>query len=64
MVRRKSSGVEGQDRSRIAWDQPPFCWLDRPQQTRINEQLEVLEYTIGEKIWESEGGGDRAILPP
>lgn len=63
MVSGKSSGAESQDRSRIAREKPPFCWCDRQQQSRIETGLEIREYTIGEKIWESspEENRDREI---
>ncbi|MBP0017498.1 MAG: peptidase domain-containing ABC transporter [Cyanobacteria bacterium SBLK] len=53
MVSGKSSGAESQNRGRIAREKPPFCWCDRQQQNRIETRLDIREYTIGEKIWES-----------
>ncbi|MFN6569846.1 peptidase domain-containing ABC transporter [Dendronalium sp. ChiSLP03b] len=41
----------------VPWNQPPLCWLTSEQQTRLQNQLEIRQYRIGEKIWTTATGG-------
>lgn len=41
----------------VQWNQPPLCWLTPEQQTQLQNQSEIRQYRIGEKIWSTATGG-------
>ncbi len=46
----------------VPWNKPPLCWLTSEQQTRLQNQLKICRYRIGEKIWSTEGGSYQFLI--
>jgi ATP-binding cassette subfamily B protein len=46
----------------VPWNQPPLCWLTPEQQSQLQNQSEVRQYKIGEKIWSNEVGGYQFLI--
>jgi ATP-binding cassette subfamily B protein len=46
----------------VPWNQPPLCWLTDVQQSQLENQSEIRQYQIGEKIWSNEVGGYQFLI--
>ncbi|BAY28704.1 toxin secretion ABC transporter ATP-binding protein [Nostoc carneum NIES-2107] len=46
----------------VPWNQPPLCWLNPEQQTRLQNHSEIRRYRLGEKIWSNTIGGYQFFL--
>ncbi|MEB3214917.1 MAG: type I secretion system permease/ATPase [Nostocales cyanobacterium 94392] len=45
-----------------AWHQPPLCWLSAEQKTLLQEGSDILEFRLGEKIWDQDTDGDQFLI--
>ncbi len=45
-----------------AWNQPPLCWLTDEEQTRLQNQSDILDFRLGEKIWYLEAVGYQFLI--
>lgn len=48
--------------ARLQWQQAPFCWLTDAEKSLLQQQAEVRQYRIGEKIWSSAAGGNQFLM--
>ena len=78
MASRENSKADGQASSKIrlsghqsqqakalvseAWNQPPLCWLSAEQQNLLQSQWEVVDFRLGEKIWQQETEGYQFLI--
>ena len=46
----------------IPWNQPPMCWLTSEQQSQLQNQAEIRQYRLGEKIWSTAAGGEQFFI--
>ena len=45
-----------------AWNQPPLCWLSDEQKTLLQNQSDILDFRLGEKIWSQEVVGYQFLI--
>ncbi|MEO1185724.1 MAG: type I secretion system permease/ATPase, partial [Cyanobacteria bacterium J06636_27] len=45
-----------------AWKQPPLSWLSEEQQTILQNQSDILDFRLGEKIWNQEAVGYQFLI--
>jgi len=45
-----------------AWNQPPLSWLNDEQKTYIKNQSDILNFRLGEKIWNQEVAGYQFLI--
>ena len=45
-----------------AWNQPPLCWLSEEQQILLQNQSDILDFRLGEKIWYQEAVGYQFLI--
>lgn len=45
-----------------AWNQPPLCWLSDEQKTLLQNQSDILDFRLGEKIWSQEAVGYQFLI--
>ncbi|MEO1430884.1 MAG: type I secretion system permease/ATPase, partial [Cyanobacteria bacterium J06633_8] len=45
-----------------AWSQPPLCWLSDEQKTLLQNQSDILDFRLGEKIWSQEAVGYQFLI--
>ncbi|MEA5514920.1 peptidase domain-containing ABC transporter [Nodularia sp. UHCC 0506] len=43
----------------LPWNQPPLCWLTKEQQSQLQTQAEIRQYSLGEKIWSTAASGEQ-----
>ncbi len=46
----------------VPWNQPPLCWLTPEQKSRLQNESEIRQYQIGEKIWSNAVGGYQFLI--
>ncbi|TVP63604.1 MAG: peptidase domain-containing ABC transporter [Nodularia sp. (in: Bacteria)] len=46
----------------IPWNQPPLSWLTSEQQLQLQNQAEIRQYRLGEKIWSTAAGGYQCFI--
>ena len=46
----------------ISWYQPPLCWLTSEQQSQLQNQAQIRQYRLGEKIWSTAAGSDQFLI--
>ncbi len=78
MASRENSKANGQTTSKIefwdrqspiakvlptdVWKEPPLCWLSSEQQTLLQNQSDILDFRLGEKIWNQETVGYQFLI--
>ena len=45
-----------------AWNQPPLCWLSAEQQNLLQNQSEIINFRLGERIWHQETIGCQFLI--
>ena len=50
----KLTVIDGTSHS-LPWEQQPLCWLNPQQQVQFQHQAETHRYTLGQKIWSTDG---------
>ncbi|MEO1763523.1 MAG: type I secretion system permease/ATPase, partial [Cyanobacteria bacterium J06629_18] len=45
-----------------AWKQPPLSWLSEEQQIILQNQSDILDFRLGEKIWNQEAVGYQFLI--
>ncbi|MEM9923688.1 MAG: type I secretion system permease/ATPase [Cyanobacteria bacterium P01_D01_bin.50] len=48
--------------SSVNWNQPPLCWLTAEQQTLLQNQSQIVNFRLGEKIWHQESVGYQFLI--
>ncbi len=46
----------------LPWNQPPLCWLTPEQQSQLENECQVRQYRLGEKIWSNDVGGYQFLI--
>ncbi|MEH2079616.1 MAG: type I secretion system permease/ATPase [Nostoc sp.] len=46
----------------LPWNQPPLCWLTPEQQSRLENECQIRQYRLGEKIWSNDVGGYQFLI--
>ncbi|MDH6097932.1 peptidase domain-containing ABC transporter [Anabaenopsis sp. FSS-46] len=46
----------------IPWYQPPLRWLSSEQQSQLQNQAQIRQYRLGEKIWSTAAGSDQFLI--
>jgi ATP-binding cassette subfamily B protein len=44
------------------WNQAPLCWLSDEQKTLLQNQSDILDFRLGEKIWSQEAVGYQFLI--
>ncbi|MBW4689278.1 MAG: type I secretion system permease/ATPase [Komarekiella atlantica HA4396-MV6] len=46
----------------LPWNQPPLTWLTPEQKSRLQNQSQIRQYRLGEKIWSNGTGGNQFFI--
>jgi ATP-binding cassette, subfamily B, bacterial len=46
----------------LPWKQPPLSWLTAEQQSRLEDESQICQYRLGDKIWSSDVGGYQFLI--
>ncbi|MCC5644272.1 peptidase domain-containing ABC transporter [Nostoc sp. CHAB 5824] len=46
----------------LLWNQPPLCWLTPEQQSKLQNESQIRQYRLGEKIWSNDVGGYQFLI--
>jgi ATP-binding cassette subfamily B protein len=46
----------------LPWNEPPLCWLTSEEQSELKNQLEIRQYSLGEKIWTKAAGSYQFLI--
>ncbi|WP_088243061.1 peptidase domain-containing ABC transporter [Calothrix rhizosoleniae] len=46
----------------LPWNQPPLCWLTVEQKSLLKDNLQILKYSLGAKIWPTTARGCQLLI--